>query len=668
MASIEPAPLDNLAARSRFAADSSPADQVRAAARGGAGWVARADAEGGFIALARGAGRADWLAEEFLAAVAAAVAGKGTANPVPAASGPPAVVHDIISLLKAAHRELLKDAVPDQGLEAFVAIADAGRVHLVAAGGVACLRRRNEELEILAPVNQRPRPPLGGSPRALIEVTSETLKRGDLLVAIPGGYELATHPGRAQEARDAVARCAAWARSNAAFLDDQISPAPCVAMAVRGADAPARALAAAQPLARAAGSLANTADPHAHAADPHARVEIKKELAEDPVAAPPEATAPAGGIELPPWLMTPSFPAGEAQPAGEARVGAGVAPESGSSAQGRRSLSRISARAARNVGLTLAALGVIGLLAVGGRMVLDRREAEAPSPLAQVKAEAAHPAGGSGALTALTADAGAANPVTAAAPARGSLSAVTEPFMEGIQVFVDEQPVGPAPAAIDGVAPGRHRVRFSGPQGFAWEEELLVRAGETSQAVARAGDVEDVTLVTVQTTAMSERGLVEKGGWTVLVDGIEEGETPLDLELDPGIHAVTIRRASAPPIHRVLDVRRGDRLILDVNLEEIPAISLEHTPPAHWKAGDSPVLTVVRGGRDARAAEPVHLHVAVDERWQDLVMAPIPGAPGTHAVGVPLPVVIGKTIRYYFSTRSDAGDEVFSAIYSARLR
>ena len=211
-------------------------------------------------------------------------------------------------------------------------------------------------------------------------------------------------------------------------------------------------------------------------------------------------------------------------------------------------------------------------------------------------------------------------------------------------------------------------MRFSGPQGFGWEEEVLVRAGETSQAVARAGDVEDVTLVTVQTTAMSERGVVERSGWTVLVDGIEEGETPLDVELDPGVHAITIRRASGPPIHRVLDIRRGDRLILDVNLDELPAISLEHTPPAQWKAGDSPVLTVVRGGRDARSEQPVHLHLAVDDRWQDLVLAPIPGAPGTHAVGVPLPIVPGKALRYYFSTRSDAGEEVFSAIYSARLR
>jgi hypothetical protein len=80
------------------------------------------------------------------------------------------------------------------------------------------------------------------------------------------------------------------------------------------------------------------------------------------------------------------------------------------------------------------------------------------------------------------------------------------------------------------------------------------------------------------------------------------------------------------------------------------------------------VLTVVRSGRDARAAEPVDLHVAIGTRWQNIPMAPIPGAPGTYAVGVPLPETAGTTLRYYYSTRSDAGEEVFSALYSARLR
>jgi hypothetical protein len=248
------------------------------------------------------------------------------------------------------------------------------------------------------------------------------------------------------------------------------------------------------------------------------------------------------------------------------------------------------------------------------------------------------------------------------------VSALTEPFVPGVEVFVDERSAGAAPAVVEGLAPGRHRVRFSGPQGFSWEEEILVRPGETSQVLARSGDVEEVTLLTVQTTVMSERGLVEKSGLTVLVDGVEQGETPLDVELDPGVHALTIRRASAPPIHRVLDVRRGDRLILDVNLDDLPAISLEHTPPAHWKAGEAPVLTAVRTGVDSRANQPVHLHFAAGDSWQDLVMAPIPGAPGTHAVGLPLPEAPGKTVRYYFSTTSDGGEEVFSAIYSARVR
>jgi hypothetical protein len=61
---------------------------------------------------------------------------------------------------------------------------------------------------------------------------------------------------------------------------------------------------------------------------------------------------------------------------------------------------------------------------------------------------------------------------------------------------------------------------------------------------------------------------------------------------------------------------------------------------------------------------PYYLHLEVDEHWQDLVMAPVPGAPGTHAVGVPLAETPGKAIRYYVSTMSDGGERF--RVYAAR--
>ncbi len=656
MVPIEPSVIPSQIHRRSDPGSRGPAylGTVCAAARPGAEWLATANADAGFLVLARGRGPTEALADYLPDVVEAALRGlaPGGADP---AGGPPPPVRSVVSFLQAVHRDVRRDPLPaGQGLAALVAIAGAGRVHIITAGGVACLRWRDGEIDLVAPLSQRARPGLGESERALIEVTSEPFRPRDLIVAIPGGFELMANATLPPEVRRAITEIGQWVEARG-----ELPPAgwesPCAILYLAPEGAAGEA-AAREPAARADSHQPGSEELDATNGFSEARVEIRPpggdsaSLAMEEASPDAEAAAgPEDGLELPDWLAA-TGPDGGAGPAGERRD------------QRRFPWPRV-------VGLIVAAIGMFLLVVTVSQMVRDRErprsgEPEAArKPPAPIRAQVAVGGGPSGAAALAPTP-----PAPAAAPRRGAISARTEPLAPGISVFVDDRPAGESPVTLDSVGLGRHRVRFSGADGFSWEEEVQVRAGETSEAVAPIGTVENVTLVSIQTTVMSDRGVEFRDGLPVVIDGRDVGETPFDIELDPGVHEITIRRASGPPIHRVLDVRRGDRLNLDIRLDRVPAVTIEHTPPSQLTAGETPVLTALRRGLDAHSADPIHLHYAIAGAWQDLVMAPVPGAAGTHAVGLPLGDASGQTVRYYFSTTADGDETVYSRIYSVRLR
>ncbi len=638
---------------------------LRVAASSADGWHASANAEHGFLLLARGRGRSAPLAAALHGAIEDALSDPDAAIPA-AEGGAPPVVRTLVSFLRAVHHEVRQatDAATGQGLEALIAIARHGRLHVIAAGGVGCLRRRRGDVELVAPLSPRVRPALGESPRVLIEVTSESLYPGDLLVAVPGGFEAEAPGNLMQQATLTLEQAVAWAETGSELRQESWR-SPCAALYVEILQAVL---------------IPEPDDTALEAPDSEldARVEIRGSATGGARGAMPVADSRDGSPhgELPSWLAptTPDFAASEPE------SGDGPALPTSSGPGWRR-------QAPRLIGVVVIVAGLVMLVAQLGRMASANRQVEHP-PAKQV-VRAAAPLAGTVPLTGTVRLAGeeplaGAVPLPeansfaragsesgaegTAAPVMGSINARTEPFLPEIRVFVDDKELGVAPAALDGISPGRHRVRFLGAAGYSWEEEVAVRPGEASQVVARVEPIEDVTLVTVQASSINHRGTVLKEGLPVVVDGVEQGETPLDIDLDPGVHAIAIRPAAGPTIHRILDVRQGDRLILNVNLDKLPAVTLEHAPLTRLEAGDAPIFTVVRRGLDAPSGQPVHLHVEIGGRWSDLAMAAIPGAPGTFAVGVPLPTEAGSGIRYYFSTASTDGETVFTNIYTARVR
>jgi hypothetical protein len=251
----------------------------------------------------------------------------------------------------------------------------------------------------------------------------------------------------------------------------------------------------------------------------------------------------------------------------------------------------------------------------------------------------------------------------------GGLEARTEPLVDGIQVFVDERPVGNAPVSLDSLSPGRHRVRFASAEGYHWEEEVMVRADEVSHAVAPFSEGEAIALISLRTSTMSDEGRRPENGSPVIVDGEPKGETPVDLPMEPGVHGITVERTGAPPIHRVVELRRGDRLILNLRVDELPPTTIEHAAPAQLAAGETIILTAICGGIRPSSHQKLHLNYTIDGGWTRRAMGSIPGAPGTYAIGLPVPPgPAERNLRYYFSTEADSGQEVVTPIFRIGIR
>lgn len=87
-------------------------------------------------------------------------------------------------------------------------------------------------------------------------------------------------------------------------------------------------------------------------------------------------------------------------------------------------------------------------------------------------------------------------------------------------------------------------------------------------------------------------------GARVLVDGVERGRTPLSapLEAAPGTRVVAVERDGFRPVARVVEVPPGASIVVDVELDPVPA-----PPPAPAVVAGPPDLRVV-GGVSALAA------------------------------------------------------------------
>jgi hypothetical protein len=249
----------------------------------------------------------------------------------------------------------------------------------------------------------------------------------------------------------------------------------------------------------------------------------------------------------------------------------------------------------------------------------------------------------------------------------GRIEARTEPFIAGVTVTVDGKAIGKAPVSLDGIPAGKHLVGFDGGNGRRWEEEVNVIPDEVAIAIAPLGAPETRGMVEVIATRMNNDGPSDEEV-RVLVDGEVRGATPLDLTLEPGTHAVALDLGGDRVIYRVIEVRPGDKQVLDVPVDAPQAFVIEHRAAANLAADGTVILTVQVKGPSA-AATYLNLHVEEDGVFKNYPMGPVPGAPGTYAVGLPVSRELhGKRLRYYFATAAEGETPVVTKIFTVPLR
>ncbi|HWN81864.1 MAG TPA: PEGA domain-containing protein, partial [Candidatus Udaeobacter sp.] len=260
----------------------------------------------------------------------------------------------------------------------------------------------------------------------------------------------------------------------------------------------------------------------------------------------------------------------------------------------------------------------------------------------------------------------AAETADPAAFGEGRIEARTEPFLANVTVTVDGKAIGKAPVSLDGITAGKHLVGFDGGNGRRWEEEVNVIPNEVAVAVAPLGPAETKGLVQVIATRMNNDGPSDEEV-RVEVDGEVKGATPLDMTLEPGTHAVALDLGGRV-VYRVIEVRAGDKQVLDVPVDAPPPFVIEHKAPANL-AGDGTVILTVQVTGPSAVATYLNLHVEERGAFRPYPMGPVPGAPGTYAVGLPVTRELhGKRLRYYFATAAEGESPVVTKIFTVPLR
>ena len=709
---------------------------TRALAASDGRFVASADSRTSILVLARGRGRAAMFARALPSAIEGVMANPMQANPGPEIAAWPDPVRSVISFLGAVHHDLRDSSLAEQdplpvSLDVLLAVIAEGRLYLVAAGSVAAFLRREGNWELLAPLSGKARLPLGVEPRARIEVTSEPLEPGDLLLAMPSPNGACEEPNP-----DLVAALSAWAEGEAAE------------------DVHAGSFAAFACDAHLVPEPEDDLELEIHALDDEHEDDDGEEhvtlIEIDEEAASPQDLAEHG---LPAWLMEPG-----AQPSGaDALELIGVAAEEAAlDPEARAAKARAKKRRMRLALAGAGALAVAASFAIGAQLWevwqarLRMHEAAIPAtqettpatpatppapagsaadtPVTQsaiggvvdktapwqrvvTGAAAAQAAGGDRAPNPAQASRGSradeAAPIASAAPlipgadrtsaplpagtrasrsektmappagmrgaappgavGGGRIDARTEPYREAVQVFVDGNPIGVAPVGIGGIPPGRHVVRFETGDGQFWEEEVTLAGAEVATAVAPLGAEASRGVVEVIASTMSNEGSIEEEDVVVFVEGKARGTTPIEITLEPGTYGMRIETDAGTPMDRVVEVRPGDRQVLEFRLDLLPRLAIEHRAATSIANASTPILTAMVRGEGVLVAR-IDLHVMEADGWTVIPMGQVPGAPGTYAAGLPIDRALhGKALRYYMAT-AEGEAKVETPIYSVPIR
>jgi hypothetical protein len=253
----------------------------------------------------------------------------------------------------------------------------------------------------------------------------------------------------------------------------------------------------------------------------------------------------------------------------------------------------------------------------------------------------------------------------------GALEVISPDPSAVISVSVDGETRGFAPLTLDGLTPGAHDVRFSGPGMASWGQTVEIRVGETKQILTRAMESPATGLINVRGMVTDEGGTHPVSGGQVWVDGESKGAAPLTLELPRGPHSIRMAfRGQEAPI-QVIDLPGGNQRF--ASFEFGPTADREPTrlvvsdPNPKISRERPTMITVALLEAQAGEVREMWLHVRTPENtWRRYQMTLL-NAQGTLTGVAPFPIPMldaqGRG-RYYVSALTAQGDEYFTEIES----
>lgn len=239
-----------------------------------------------------------------------------------------------------------------------------------------------------------------------------------------------------------------------------------------------------------------------------------------------------------------------------------------------------------------------------------------------------------------------------------------------VAVAVDGVARGLAPVTVDGLEPGTHEVRFSGPGLQPWGRTVQVKIRETAELAARAVTSPATGVLVARAQWTDTDGSEELKGATVWIDGEKRGVTPMSLELPRGPHSVRIEsRGEESPV-QVIDLPGGNQRFANFELGlgiEHPNVTVLGTP-LHVRAEEPAVVSASLAGVHTSETREMWLNVRQpDGTWRRTPMVMMNAAGGVVGTAV-LPSSLldaqGKTL-FYVSASSNQGDDYFSEILTA---
>ncbi len=193
-----------------------------------------------------------------------------------------------------------------------------------------------------------------------------------------------------------------------------------------------------------------------------------------------------------------------------------------------------------------------------------------------------------GVLLASVSDAQAQRHRRRGTPENGTVN--VETMVDGAEVLIDEELVGATP--LEGpvtVSPGTHTIRVRRAGYTEFTDVVRVRAGENVELPV------DLMALSMVLTVRSDPDEAR-----VFVDGTFRGNTPIELELNEGEHAIRVTHPTHREVVRQVTAVPGQTDLIDVTLEPLPPEALAGPRAPEWY--EDPILWVGVGAGAAVAA------------------------------------------------------------------